>query len=543
MEASTRPPEPELRDVVVIGAGVSGIYQLHKLIAAGFDAIALEADDDLGGTWYNNRYPGCRFDSESFSYGYSFSPEVLDEWHWHEQFSSQPENLRYLNFVVDKFDLRPHMRFGARIDEMIWDESDRTWTLTLADGGRYRTRWVISCLGPLSVPTLPSFDGMDEFTGTAFHTFHWPKEGIELIDKRVGIIGTGATAIQIIPAIVDDVASLTVFQRRPNWSTPLNNAPIDDAEMAEIRRRYDDIFAACSASPGGFIHMPRRGFWDATAEERRALWDELYTEPGFAFFAANYAEIFFDEAANAEVSAYVAERIRQRVDDPAVADRLIPTDHGFGIQRLPLETNYFEAYNRDHVQLVSLRETPIAKVTPTGIKTTETHVDLDVIIYATGFDAITGAYDRIDIRGVDGQRLFDAWADGPQTYVGLLATGFPNLMMIAGPQSVSGSTNFPRAIEVGVDWVTDLLIHARAKGATRLEAEPVAVKEWQHEVKRFYERLLLRSSQGWFTGYNSNVAGHHAGMIRHQAYFGGAPRYAKRLAEIVDHGYEGIVFG
>ena len=532
--------ESRQSEVVVLGAGVSGIYQIKRLVDLGIDAVVLEAEDDLGGTWYRNRYPGCRFDSESYTYGYSFSKALLDEWHWKERFSSQPENLRYLNYVADKFDLRRHMRFGKRVERMAWDESERRWHLSLADGDTHTTRFVVTSLGPLSAPTLPSYPGMDEFEGPSFHTFFWPKEPVELAGKRVGVIGTGATGIQVIGEIADKVAELKVFQRRPNWSTPLNNSAISETEMDEIRDRYDEIFANCAASPQGFEHVPRWGFWDMTAAERRELWDELYTRSGFAILAGNFAEIFVDEAANREMSEYIAERIRQRVNDPAVAEKLIPKDHGFGLQRLPLETDYFEAYNDPHVELVDLSRTPIERVTASGIQTTDRHHDLDLIVYATGFDAITGAFDRVDIRGVDGTTLGEKWRDGPSTYCGLLSHGFPNMLMVAGPQSVSGSTNFPRAIEGGVDWVTGLLEYVREHGYSRVEAQPEAEQEWVDEVKRFHERLLFRRSKGWFTGYNSNVAGHEEGKVRYQAYFGGATRYTAKVTELAANGYPGL---
>ncbi len=425
--------------------------------------------------------------------------------------------------------------------QVTWAEDERVWHLVVDGGDRYAARFVITSLGPLSMPTLPTYDGMDSFAGTSFHTYHWPQEPVELDGRRVGIIGTGATGIQVISEIAGRVGDLTVFQRRPNWSTPLNNAPISVGEMQAIRERYDEIFDRCAISPGGFEHVPdRRGFWNLSAEQRRAFWDDLYQRPGFAILAANFTEIFFDEDANREMSDYVADRIRRRVDDPDVAEKLIPRDHGFGMQRLPLETKYFEAYNRDDVHLVDLSSTPIVRFTPEGIETTGSHHDLDLIVFATGFDAITGGYDRIDIRGAGGTTLRDKWRDGPSTYLGVLTHGFPNMFMVAGPQSVSGSTNFPRAIETGVDWVTGLLEHVIATGSTRVEADREAEEAWCAEVARAHERLLLRNSRGWFTGYNSNVAGHDAGTIRYQAYFGGAPRYAARLREAVDHGYRGL---
>ncbi len=534
--------EHQFHEVVVLGAGVSGIYQIKRLVDLGVDAVLLEADDDLGGTWYRNRYPGARFDSESYTYGYSFSRELLDEWHWKERFSAQPENLRYLNYVAEKFDLRRHMTFNVRVERMAWDDDALVWHLHAQNGSTYDARFVITSLGPLSMPTLPRYEGMDQFQGDSFHTYWWPKEPVALAGRRVGVIGTGATGIQVISDIADKVADLTVFQRRPNWSSPLNNASISDEEMGRIRARYDEIFANCKASPGGFEHVPRRGFWNLSAEERTAVWDELYDQPGFAILAGNFAEVFFDEKANAELSAYIANRIRRRVHDPAIAEKLIPKDHGFGMQRLPVETRYFEAYNRDNVHLVDLSETPIVRVSADGIETTAGHHDLDVIVYATGFDAITGAYDRVDVRGVGGQTLRDKWRDSPDTFAGLMAHGFPNLLMVAGPQSASGSTNFPRAIETGVNWITDFLQVVRARGVSRFEATLEAERTWVTEVERAHERMLFRRSQGWFTGYNSNVEGHEAGTIRYQAYFGGSPRYAAAIDAEATEGYPSIDF-
>ena len=533
----------EHHEVIVIGAGIAGLYQLKRLIDLEIDVLAFEAEDDVGGTWFRNRYPGCRFDSEAYTYGYSWSRELLEEWDWSEHFSSQPENLRYLNFVADKFDLRPHIRSNCRVESMVWQDVENRWHVTLTNGDAYSARFVIGCLGVVSAPTLPSYEGMDSFEGDSFHTFHWPAEALDLTDRRVGVIGTGATGIQVIAEIADKVGELKVFQRRPNWSCPLNNAPISAEEMADIRNRYDEIFEQVKRSPGGFVHQPRWGFWDLTAEQRRALWDELYDERGFSILAGNFAEIAMDEAANREISDYIADRIRQRVDDAQVAEKLIPKDHGFGTQRLPLETRYFEAYNRANVELIDLSETPIEKLTPTGIQTSAAHFDLDVIVYATGFDAFTGSYDRIDIRGIDGQRLSQKWEDGPRTYLGVMTNGYPNLFMVAGPQGVSGSSNYPPAIQRGVDWITGLVTHAMKQDAPRVEAEVQAEDDWVDEVIAAHERLLSRRSKGWITGYNSNVAGHEEGMVRYVAYWGGAPRYAAKIAEVEDSGYQGISIG
>src|SRR3984893_9316384 len=435
----------EHHEVIVIGAGVAGLYQIKRLVDLGIEATVLEAGSDLGGTWHWNRYPGARFDSESYTYGYSFSHELLEEWHWKERFSGQPENLRYLNHVADKFGLRQHMQFNCRVDSAHYDEAQNLWRLRTGDGRALTCRFLILTLGLLSIPTLPRLKGMENFKGQSFHPFHWPHEPVEMAGKRVAVIGTGATGIQVIGEIADKVGDLTVFQRRPNWSAPLNNGPISDTEMADIRARYDEIFATCSRTPGGFEHEPdRRGFYEVSREERLALWDRLYDTPGFAIWLRNFREIFTDEKANAEFSEYVADRIRRRVKDPAIAEKLIPRDHGFGVRGVPMETRYFEVYNRDNAQLVDITETPIVEVTETGLRTTERDYEFDIIVYATGFDAITGAFDHIDVQGVGGAKLRDKWSDGPQTFLGMFVRGFPNFLMPSGPQSGSASTNYPR---------------------------------------------------------------------------------------------------
>ena len=307
--------------------------------------------------------------------------------------------MRYLNYVADKFDLRKHMQFNCKVEAMHFDEARDLWHVTIGDGRTLTCRFVVLAIGLLSAPTMPRLEGLDDFKGRSFHTYYWPHEPVDLAGKKVAVIGTGATGIQLIGEIADKVGELTVFQRRPNWSAPLNNSAISDEEMADIRARYDEIFAACKLTPGSFVHGPQNaGFHEVTREERLALWDKLYDEPGFGIWLANYREIFMDEAANAELSEYIADRIRRRVKDPRVAEKLIPRDHGFGVQRLPLETRYFEAYNRDNVHLVDISETPLVRVTENGLRTTARDYEFDIIVYATGFDAITGAYDLIDIQ-------------------------------------------------------------------------------------------------------------------------------------------------
>ena len=540
--ATAHQPSPDAArdyEVIVIGAGVAGLYQIKRLADLGVNATLLEANADLGGTWYNNRYPGARFDSESFTYGYSFSKEVLDEWDWTEWYSPQPETLRYLNFVADKFELRKHMQFNCRVASMHFQDDSNTWRLTLTDGRVLVTRFVITALGVLSIPTRPNFKGMETFKGLSFHPFDWPHDQPDLTGKRVAIIGTGATAIQIIPEVAKVAGRLTVFQRRPNWAAPLNNAKIDKAEMAKIRARYDEIFATCARTPGGFEHEPdRRGFYEVTPEERRELWDRLYDGPGFGIWLQNFVEIFTDEKANAEFSAYIADRIRGRVKDKALAEKLIPKDHGFGIQRVPLETGYFETYNRDNVELVDSAETPIVEITPEGLRTTDRSFEFDVIVYSTGFDSFTGAFDKIDIVGANGLRLRDKWADGPITFLGLMVSGFPNLLMLAGPQTAA--TNFPRGAELAVDWVTPFLEYLWQHGYTRCNAREEPEAAWVQHVKDMYQGVLMGRAKSWITGYNGNLPGHEYGKTRYNIYVGGGPKYTRTLQKCAGNGYEGV---
>jgi cation diffusion facilitator CzcD-associated flavoprotein CzcO len=530
-------------EVIVIGGGVCGIYQLYRLAQLGVHATLLEAGEDLGGTWFWNRYPGARFDSESISYGYSFSKELLQEWDWKERFSGQPENLRYLNYVTDKFDLRKYMQFGCTVESAHFDDESTLWRLHLDDGRDLTSRFFIPAIGLLSAPTLPRYEGLESFEGRSFHTYNWPEEPLDMSDKRVAVIGTGATGVQVIGEIADKVGDLTVFQRRPNWCAPLHNAQISPEEMADIKTRYDEIFATCARTPGGFIHEPdRRPFWELSKEERVEKWEKLYGEPGFGIWLANFREIFMDEEANAEFSEFIADKIRSRVKDPVVAEKLIPKDHGFGVQRVPMETRYYEAYNRDNVHLVDLQETPIERITRKGIRTTEREYEFDIIVYATGFDAVTGSYDRMDIRGVGGQTLKDKWANGPATYLGMQVRGFPNMIMPTGPQSGSASTNFPRGIEMGVDWATGLLEHMWKNGYIREEALPEAEAEWSDHVAKMYGLVLMRKAQSWFTGYNSNVEGHERGKIRYLVYNGGSPKFRRRINEVAEQDYTGIEF-
>ncbi len=533
--------EPQY-DAVVIGAGVAGIYQIYRLQELGMSATVLEAADGPGGTWYWNRYPGARFDSESYTYGYSFSKELLDEWDWSEHFAGQAETLRYLNHVVDKFDLRQHMQFGCKVEAATFDEGGCFWRVRLEDGREFTGRFLLTAIGMLSAATLPRIPGRDSFEGDAWHTYYWPHDPVELTGKRVAVIGTGATGVQVISEIADKVGELTVFQRRPNWCAPLHNDEIDPADLADIKSSYDEIFEICRRNAGGFLHSPDpRKMRDVPREERLDLWEKIYAARGFSVWMGNFIDVGINPEANAEYSEFIADKIRSRVHDPVTAEQLIPKDHGFGTRRVPLETRYYEAYNRENVRLIDINETPIERITPTGLKTSEQDYEFDLIIYATGFDAITGAFDRINMTGSDGLALREKWAESPDTLLGMQTSGFPNLLMLSGPQGGSVSTNYPRGIETAVDWISDLLCYMRDHGYRRIEANADAESAWRQHVQEMYQFQLMSKVKSWFTGYNSNVDGH--GKHDHQRYMiypGGAPRYRERLEEVAANGYEGF---
>jgi cation diffusion facilitator CzcD-associated flavoprotein CzcO len=525
-------------EAVIIGAGMSGLYQLYRLRELGMKVRVFEAGTNVGGTWYWNRYPGARFDSESYSYGYSFSKELLQEWEWSEHFAGQPETLRYLNHVADKFDLRRDIQFQSRVTAAIYDEDTRSWTVTLADGSRVRARFLVTAIGPLSTPTLPRIEGRDDFLGQFFHTARWPHAPVDFAGKRVAVIGTGATGVQTIQTIAAEVGYLSVFQRTPNWCAPLHNGRIDAETQAKIKAGYPEMFARCQETFACFIHTPDpRGAFEVSDEEREAFYEKLYGERGFGIWQGNFRDVLIDREANATISDFVARKIRQRVKDPKIAEKLIPKNHGFGTRRLPLETFYYEVYNRDNVELVDLTETPIERITPDGIKTSARDYPFDIIIYATGFDAITGSFDGIDFRGTDGARLTDKWNSGPRTYLGLMVDGFPNMMMLMGPHTALG--NIPRSIEYSVDWVTGLIRFARENGLTRLEATAAGVASWTDHVKALGAGLLSNEVNSWMTGINSNVEGKQTRIVAR--YSGSAPAYRARCDDVAANGYDELM--
>jgi len=527
-------------DAIIIGAGISGMFMLYRLRELGMSARVFETGTNVGGTWYWNRYPGARFDSESWTYGYSFSKELMQEWDWKEHFSPQPDTLEYLNHVADKFDLRRDMQFQSTVKSAHWDDASGKWTVTLDSGQQARSRFLFTAIGILSAHTLPAIPGRDSFKGPAYHPARWPHTPVDFTGKRVGIIGTGATAIQAIPEIAKQAKQLTVFQRRPNWAAPLHNSKISKQEMEEIKSRYDEIYARCATTPSWFIHTadPRKTL-DVPPAEREAFWEKLYGEPGFGIWMGNFRDILVDEAANAAISEFIARKIRQRVKDPKVAEKLIPKDHGFGARRVPLESGYFEAYNRDNVTLVDvINDEPIECITPKGVKTSKQEYEFDILIYATGFDGVTGAFDRMEIKGSNGINLKDAWADGPRTYLGMLAEGFPNMLMVLGPHTARG--NIPQAIEHSVEFQAGILRFMQDHKYTRVETRSDQVDAWTETVIKAAEPLLSSKVDSWQTGVNRNVEGRTVRRVL--GYNGNGVHFRRKTDEVAKGGYKEFVF-
>ena len=516
------------------------MYQLYRLRELGLSVRVFETGAGVGGTWYWNRYPGARFDSESYSYGYAFSEELLREWAWSEHFSAQPETLRYCNFVADKFDLRRDIQFNSRVRSAVFDDDGNIWEIETRDGDRARARFLITAIGVFSAPTMPAIDGIGDFRGEAYHTAQWPHETVTFSNKRVAVIGTGATGVQTIQEVAKTAGHLSVFQRSPNYCAPLLNRPIDAKTQREIQASYPEIFARCGKSFAGFIHdVDRRKALDVSPAEREAFYEKLYNEPGFGIWMGNFRDVLVDQAANDTITAFMKNKIRERVKDPHTADKLTPTGHGFGTKRVPLETNYYEVYNQDNVALVDIRETPIERITPAGIETSAAAHEFDMIIYATGFDAVTGGFAKIDIRGVGGRALKDKWADGPVTFLGLQIEGFPNLFTLVGPHNAASFCNIPRCIEQNVEWVTDLLRHMRDTGLRRVEATARAAAQWTAHVHEMADRMLFTTVDSWFTGINSNLPGRRKRGVL--LYAGGAPAYREKCDNVAANGYEGLV--
>jgi cation diffusion facilitator CzcD-associated flavoprotein CzcO len=517
-------------DVLVVGAGITGIYQLYLAREAGFSVRLFEAGGGVGGTWYWNRYPGARFDSESYTYGYLFSRELFDEWEWQEHFAAQPETERYLNHVVDRFGLRPHIQFGARVISAEFDESSGTWLVAAADGTVVRARFVIASTGVLSIPYLPDVPGRDDFGGDSFHTGLWPERPVDFTGKRVAVIGTSSSGVQLVPAIVGDVASLTVYQRTPNWCTPLNNAPISAEEQTRLRVEFEALREILNTSIHGFHHLPHdRQAFDDDSESRRQFYETMWNSPGFTKLTSNYTDLLFNEEANAEWCAFIADKVRAIVKDSVTAELLIPNDHRFGEKRPPFITGYYEAFNSAHVELVDLRRHPFVRVTPTGIETTDAEREFDIIVWATGFDFGTGALARMGIKGRAGLPLNDYWEDGPRTFLGVQTHRFPNLFFPGGPHAAAG--NNPRYNGDQVDFITDVLRYARAHDFDVVEVVERAEERWTNMVNRGAASSSFTERSYYF---GTNIPGKPS---RYLLNSGGRPKLFSVIAEEVANDY------
>ena len=532
-------------DAIVVGAGFSGLYMLHRLRELGVRARVLEKAENVGGTWLFNRYPGARCDIESIEYSYSFSEEIQQEWVWTETMPAQPEIEAYLNFVADKLDLRRDISFGTTVVAMTFDEAAAHWVLQAATGGSYVAPFVVAAAGILSVPLEPDIPGMDSFTGTSLFTSRWPRGDVDLSGQRVGVIGTGSTGVQLIPVIAPDVDELVVFQRSPAYTLPWSVRALEPGELDEMKARYGEIREAQRQHPVGAARLSAFSvlidmlscppITSASVEEQLRAVDER----GIVG-ALSWGDIFFDIEANRMATKLYGEAIARIVKDPETAAALVPS-HPFGCKRPIIDQGYYETFNRDNVTLIDLRKTPIRAVTPTGIDTEQGHHDLDVIIYATGFDAMTGALTRIDIRGRDGMLLRDVWAtEGPVAYLGLAVAGFPNLFIVQAPGSPSAATNFIAAMEQHVEWIGDCLTHLRDGGYRTIEALPDAQREWiEHTTSLVAPTVLVHPTcNSWYNG--ANVPGKKR---MYMGYTAGIPEYRRRCDEVADNGYAGFVLG
>ncbi|MFF0038698.1 flavin-containing monooxygenase [Streptomyces mirabilis] len=500
---ASRAADQDRVDVLVVGSGVTGIYQLYRAREAGFSAKLVEAGTGVGGTWYWNRYPEARFDSESYTYGYLFSKELWEEWEWSERFAGQPEIERYFNHVVDRFDLRRDIVLGAKVTATVYDEPSGTWTVRTSDGAEHRARFVVAATGILSVPFIPDIPGRGDFRGEQHHTGLWPKTPVDFSGKRVALIGTGSSGVQIVPAIADEVASLTVYQKVADWLTPLNNAPIAPEEQAELKANFESIRETLNTSPSGFLHqITMRSGLDDSPEQRQEFYEERWNGPGFTKLSEHYMDMTTNPTVNAEWCEFLAGKIRSIVKDPETAEKLIPKGHGYGGRRPPFGTGYYETYNKPNVFLVDLNETPITRITEAGVETAEGTQDIDVIIWATGYDFGTGALNRLGVRGRGGLALEEYWEDGPRTYLGVAAAGFPNFFFPGGPHGALG--NNPRYSGDQVDFVVDALVHTRARGHDVIEVTAAAEDEWTDKMNSSGDlSSFLKSS--YF--YGANIPG------------------------------------
>lgn len=522
-------------DAIIVGAGFAGLYMLHRFRLQGLKAVVVEAGSDVGGTWYWNRYPGARCDVESLEYSYQFSDELQQEWHWSERYAAQPEILAYLQHVADRFDLRRDIHFSTRVDSATFDEGRNEWLLRTENGTAYRGRWCVMATGCLSVPNVPDIAGGDRFQGAVYHTGRWPHDGVDFSGQRVGVIGTGSSAIQSIPLIAEQASHLYVFQRTPNFSVPARNAPMDPELEAAIKANYPDFRARNNQMQSAFgARHPRNegSALEVTAEERQRQFEHHWQLGGLLFLRA-FGDLLINPAANETAAEFIRDKVRDIVRDPDTAEKLLP-DSVVGCKRLCADTGYYETFNRDNVTLVDLRREPIETITENGIRQGGHEYVLDALVYATGFDAMTGALERIDIRGRNGARLKDKWAAGPRTYLGLQVAGFPNLFTITGPGSPSVLTNMVCSIEQHVEWIDRCVSDLRARALTCIEASEQAESDWVGHVNEVADFTLFPQCNSWYLG--ANVPGKPRGFMPYLGF----PEYRAKCEQVAADDYEGF---
>jgi len=518
-------------DAIVVGAGFAGLYMVHRLREAGLTVRGIEAGDGVGGTWYWNRYPGARCDIPSLLYSYTFSDDLAEQWQWSEKYAPQPEILAYANHVAHRFDLRRSFLFGTRVTSSHFDDAVKRWTVVTDRGDTFSARQVVMATGCLSVPKQPDYPGVDRFRGKSYITGLWPHEGVDFTGQRVAVIGTGSSAIQSLPIVAEQASALTVFQRTPNYSLPACNRTLTAEDVAAFRTAYPEYVAMLRMGQS-FIPVFPRDFEPPQAD-LEAIAPALWNGDGLLSLVA-FPNLVRSERVNAVAANYVRDRIAEIVDDPVLAEKLTPRDYPIGAKRACVDTDYYATFNRANVRLVDLRETAIVEITETGVRTRDETIEVDAIVYATGFDAMTGALSRIDIRGRDGLALNDVWADGPRTYLGLQVAGFPNFFLITGPGSPSVLSNMLNSIEVHVDWIADAVLHLRDRQLATIEATGTAQDEWVAHVNEVADQTLFPQANSWYIG--ANVEGKPRVFM---PYVG--DNYKQRIDAVAADNYAGFV--
>ncbi|HIM61231.1 MAG TPA: NAD(P)/FAD-dependent oxidoreductase [Dehalococcoidia bacterium] len=526
-------------DAVVIGAGFAGLGMLRRLRDEdGMSVQVYETGDGVGGTWYWNRYPGARCDSESYVYCFSFSKELLQDWDWSGKYPEQPEILSYLNHVADRFDLRRNIQFNTRVTSARYLEDTSLWEVETDQGDRVTAQFLITGIGCISSGNVPDIKGLDSFQGEWYHTGSWPHEKVDFAGKRVAVIGTGSSGIQSIPVIAEQAAHLSVFQRTPQYTVPARHGTVDRKFIEEqIKPNYEAVLNKARWSAGGFpIDRDERSALEVTEAERLVSFEAGWAEGGIRFLGTSFKDISMDRRANDTMSEFIRNKIREMVKDPETVEKLLPTDHPFGSKRPLIDTNYFDTYNRENVELIDIRHSPIQEITPKGIRTEDQEFEFDMIVFATGFDAMTGTYFKMDIRGRNGLSLKEKWSEGPKTYLGLQTVGFPNMFMITGPGSPSVLSNMPMSIEQHIDWIADFLQYMRRGEINSVEADENAETAWVAHVNEVAEPTMYMLADSWYLG--ANIPGKPRVFM---PYVGGLGNYRRKCNEVADNGYEGFI--